>query len=246
MQNPTTVSLSRMLTMQQAIEVTATNVANANTPGYKAERLQFSDWLTRQTGTLSPPGGNVIAATQLRATYRDQGEGAISQTSNPLDVAIAGPGYFTVAAPSGPRLTRAGHFGLAPDGTIVDGSGNALLDTNGQPLQVGTADAHIAVATDGTLSTENGQIGKIGIVQPQDPLRLTAEGNHLFNTTSPTDQVSGTRLVQGAIEQSNVEPVTEMTRLLTMQRQFQAAADLAQEEFTRQQSAIDQIKPPVV
>jgi flagellar basal-body rod protein FlgF len=75
----------------------------------------------------------------------------VSHTGNPLDIAITGDGFFTVGAPQGPRLTRAGRFGLMPDGTIADGAGNALLDTNGKPLKVAQADSRITIAGDGTV-----------------------------------------------------------------------------------------------
>ncbi|MBX5454267.1 MAG: flagellar hook-basal body complex protein [Acidobacteriia bacterium] len=244
MQNSVTVSLSRMIAMQHAVEVTATNIANANTPGYKAERMQFADWLTPQNGTAYPRGGRTIASTTLRATYRDIRDGTLKQTGNPLDFAISGPGYFTVNTPRGPRLTRAGHFNLAPDGTIVDDEGNPLLDVNGQQLQVTTTDAHLSLTSNGILSSDGGVIGQIGVVAPQDLRQITPEGGKLYNTQNPTNPVAQPKIVQGALEESNVEPVAELTTLLTMQRQFDLAAQFTQQEYTRQMSAIDKILPP--
>src|SRR5690242_19202883 len=112
-----TVAASRMVAQLRAMDVTAGNMANADTPGFKAERMVFSDWLDRQNGASPPPGGRVVAFTQDRATWREQTAGPISKTGNPLDLALSSDGYFTVGTANGPRLTRSGRFGLLPNGT---------------------------------------------------------------------------------------------------------------------------------
>ena len=241
MQIAADVATSRLIAQQHAMDVLATNIANTGTPGFKAERMLFSDWLARQRGTDAPRGGETIAYTQDRATYRDLQPGSLSHTGNPLDLATASDGFFTVNTPQGPRLTRAGHFGLMPDGTIADIAGNALLDTNGQPIRVAAADTNITVTGDGTIRSENGQIGKIGIVKPQDSAMLQVEGDRLLRADSPTAAVAAPRLVQGAVEESNVQPVLEMSRMMTGLREFQFVSQFVQSEADRQQSAIDKI-----
>ena len=238
------IAASRSIAQQRALDVIAGNIANANTPGYQAERVQFSDWISRQTGTASPPGGRSIAYTQDRATWREQQAGTLTHTANPLDLATAGDGYFTVSTPRGPRLTRDGRFGLMPNGTLADSNGNAVLDTAGQPILFAPSDSRITVAGDGTVSSENGQIGKIGVVRPQDPLRMTAEGGTLIRADGPTAPVTAPAIVQGSIEDSNVQPVLEMTRMMDGLRQFQALAQFMQAEDDRQQAVIDKLLPP--
>src|ERR1700722_19047675 len=114
------IANSRLIAQQRALDVTADNLANANTPGFKAEHLLFNDWLSRQKGADAVKGGNTIAYTQDRATWRDQRAGPLTHTGNPFDLAVTGEGYFTVNTPRGPRLTRDGRFGLMPDGTVAD------------------------------------------------------------------------------------------------------------------------------
>ena len=82
------VATSRLMAQQRAMEVTAHNMANANTPGFRASRVQFSDWLSKQTGTSAPPGEREIAYVQDRATWREERPGPIGRTGNPLDLAI--------------------------------------------------------------------------------------------------------------------------------------------------------------
>lgn len=241
MQNITSIAASRLIAQQRALDVAADNIANANTPGYKAVRVQFSDWLSRQTGAATPRGGAIIAFTQDRATWRDLQPGPLSHTGNPLDLAITSAGYFTVSTPQGPRLTRAGRFGLLPDGTIADAAGNALLNTTGQPIQLSPTDTRITVAGDGTLSSENGQIGRIGVVQPDDPMQLHAVGNDRLTSDSATTPVDAPGLVQGSVEDSNVQPMLEMARMMNDLREFQYVTQLVEAEDQRQQSAIDKL-----
>lgn len=237
------VATSRLVAQQRALDVVADNLANANTPGFKTERVQFSDWLSKQSSGTTPPGGSPIAYAQDRATWREQRAGTISHTGNPFEVAVTGDGYFTVNTPRGPRLTRDGRFGLLPSGTIADTAGNAVLDSNGQPIQLAPTDTNISIAGDGTVSSQNGQIGKIGVVRPTNPMLLSAEGNTLFLSGSTTTPVASPALEQGAIEESNVQPVLEMTRMMDGQRQFEFLAQFVQAESDRQQNSIDKLLP---
>ena len=239
-----TLALSRLASQQRVMDVIANNIANANTPGFKAERVQFADWLARQSPGGAPRGERNIAYTQDRATWREQQAGPITHTGNTFDLALTSDGYFTVNTPSGPRLTRDGRFGLMPNGTISDGAGNALLDTNGQPIVVSQTDSRVSIAGDGTVSSENGQLGKIGIVRPNDPMQLSAEGNTLFLAASPTAPVASPGVVQGSIEDSNVQPVLETTRMMDGLRQFQFITQFVQAESDRQQSVIDKLLSP--
>jgi flagellar basal-body rod protein FlgF len=245
MENATTIALSRLVAQSRAMDVTANNLANAGTPGYRTERMMFSDWLVREPATTNahsiPPGGRVLSYTQDRASYREREAGPLTHTANLLDLAIGSEGFFTVMAPGGPRLTRSGHFERSPDGTIVDGSGLALLDITGKKLQLSPADTDISVDSKGVISSQNGQIGQIGVVAPEDANRMRAEGGRLLASDSPTSPVAAPRLTEGAIEESNVQPTLEITHMMTDLREFQLTSQFVQSEADRQQSAIDKI-----
>jgi len=241
MEVPSYIALSRLVAQSRALEVTATNMANANTPGFKSGRVLFSDWLSRQTGAESPRGGRVVSYVQDRATYRDQQAGPVQQTGNTFDVAISGEGYFSVETSRGPRLTRAGRFTPLPDGRLGDTDGNALLDTAGQPIRIGAANSRIVITADGAISSENGQLGRIGVVQPADAMRITAEGARTLRADTATVPVSKPQVIQGAIEDSNVQPVLEMTRMMADLREFQFTTQFVQGEADRLQSSIDKL-----
>jgi flagellar basal-body rod protein FlgF len=225
------------------LDITANNIANANTPGFRTERVQFSDWISQQPNTASVPGGRTISYTQDRATYRESQPGTLSHTANPFDLALTGDGYFTVNTKNGPRLTRDGRFGQMPDGTLADSSGEAVLDVTGKPIQIAPADTQITIAGDGSVSSENGPVGKIGIVQPSDPMKLRAEGATNFVSDAPTAPVATPAVVQGAVEGSNVQPVLEVTRMMNDLREFQFTTQLVQAEGDRQKEAIDKLLP---
>jgi flagellar basal-body rod protein FlgF len=237
------VAASRLVAQQRVMDVLADNIANASTVGFRAERVQFSDWLLRQRAAEAPRGDRSVAFTQDRATWREQRTGTMTHTGNPFDLGITGDGYFTVRTPRGPRLTRDGRFGLLPDGTLANGAGQSVLDTNGRPIVLSTTDTQIAIAGDGTISSENGQLAKIGVVQPSDPLQMTAEGSTQFRADTPATLMASPGLVQGAIEDSNVQPVLEVTRMMDGLRQFQFVSQLIQAEHDRQQAAIDKLLP---
>lgn len=238
------IATSRLVAQQRAMDITAANLANAGTPGYRAQRVQFADWLSRQQADRAPPGGRVIAFTQDRASWREQRPGAIAQTGNPLDMAVTGDGYFTVQSKEGTRLTRAGKFGLTADGTIADEAGNALLGQDGQKLRIPAGSAQIIITGDGAIATEAGPVGRVGVVRPEDPMRLRAEGERLFRAEGPTQPVTEPGIVQGSLEGSNVQPILETTRMMAALREFQFIGQFVQGEADRQKEAIDRILRP--
>jgi flagellar basal-body rod protein FlgF len=239
----TSLAASRLVGQQRALDITANNIANANTPGFRTERVQFSDWLSQQPNTASVPGGRPISYTQDRATYRESQPGPLTHTANPFDLALTSDGYFTVNTKNGPRLTRDGRFGQMPDGTLADSSGESVLDVTGKPIQFAPTDTQITISGDGSVSTENGPVAKIGVVQPADPMKLRAEGATNFVSDSPTAQVAAPRVVQGAVEGSNVQPVLEVTRMMDNLRQFQFVTQLVQAEGDREKETIDKLPP---
>jgi len=239
----TSLAASRLIAQQRAMDITANNLANANTPGYRTERVQFSDWIDPQPSAATIPGSGTVTYTQDRATWRESQPGSITHTANTFDLALTNQGYFTVNTPAGPRLTRDGRFGLMPGGTLADSSGNPVLDTAGRPIQIAATDSRVSIAGDGSISSENGPIGRIGVVQPSDPMKLRAEGSTRFISDASTSPVASPGILQGAVEQSNVQPVLEVTRMMNDVRQFQFVTQLVQAESDRQQSTIDKLLP---
>lgn len=241
MENPTYIALSKLDAQQRTMDVIAGNIANANTVGYKAERVLFSDFLVQQKNTIIVPGGKALSFTQDRATYCDHSAGSLTQTGNPLDLALGSSGYFSVQTSNGTRLTRSGRFGLLADGTIADASSNVLLDRSGSPIQLPAGDSRIQIAADGTISGDSGQIAQIGVVDVSDVNQLFPEGGKLFRAGLPPQPAVQPKLVQGAVEESNVQPITELTQMMQTERNFQFVSQFVESEAERQQATIDKI-----
>lgn len=241
MNNTTGIILSRMITASRTMDVIANNIANVSTPGYEATHLESGAWIDRMRGVDSPPGGHDLVYTQAVGIWRDARPGPIRHTGNPLDLAIASGGYFTVQTPNGPRLTRDGKFGLLPDGTIADAAGNPLLDTGGQKITVPPQSGALTIATDGTISTTQGIVGQVGVVTVSVPQSLQAEGGNLFKATQAPVPDPTPRIVQGALEGSNVKPIVEITRMLEASQNFQMIAQFVSAERSRGQTAISQL-----
>jgi flagellar basal-body rod protein FlgF len=242
MDNPGYIALSRLASQARATALVAHNLANADTPGFKANRPIFAAYLNQNREARVTAGDRDTAFTWDRATWRDTQQGPIRSTGNPLDLALAQDGFFAVETPRGERFTRAGGFSLAADGRIVDAQGHALLGENGQPLQIAAGDTDIKVAGDGSIATSSGAIGRIRVVRFENMQALQAEGDRLFGAGgAQPEPVDKPGLVQGALESSNVSAVEEMTRLTLEMREFQFAAQFAEKEGERLQGAVDRI-----
>jgi flagellar basal-body rod protein FlgF len=179
---------------------------------------------------------------QDRATWRDPQEGELTKTGNALDLALRGGGYFTVDTPRGQRYTRAGRFTISPAGQIVDMAGNSLVGTDGRPITVTPDDVNLVVASDGSISSNNNAlVGKFRVVQFASEQSMQAEGSTLMNTTQTAQVVAQPNVMQGAVEGANVQPIVQLTQMMSEMREFQFASQFVDAEGKREQSAIDQI-----
>jgi flagellar basal-body rod protein FlgF len=142
------ILLSRLTVQQRATDVIAHNIANADTPGFRGSQSLFSSFLSRAGGSATAGPAHFVDNS---ATWRNMSAAPLRATGNPLDLALPGDGFFVVQTGRGDRYTRAGHFALSPDGTVVDTDGNALLGEDG-PIQLPPDSREIMVAGDGTMT----------------------------------------------------------------------------------------------
>jgi flagellar basal-body rod protein FlgF len=212
MNDASSVALSAQLAVLHETDIIANNLANSSTTGYKGQHVAFTQFLSQTSD------GSQIAYVQEQGVARDQTQGNINNTGNRLDIAIRGEGYFTVQTPLGDRYSRNGHFQLDSEGQIVTSQGYPVLSDGGSPLVVPRTAGEITVAGDGGVSTLQGAIGKLGIVTFPDQQAMTETAGGYFMTDQATEPApDGTRLMQGALESSNVEPIVEITRLIGSQ-----------------------------
>jgi flagellar basal-body rod protein FlgF len=163
-----------------------------------------------------------------------------------LDLAIEGDGFFPVQTPDGVRYTRNGQFSLSGDGTIVSNSGYPLL-ANGSPIRVPAGAKEILVTPEGSISTDQGNIGKIVVQRFDAPQNLVKEGNGLFKAPTGTDPQNAelARVLQGMKEESNVNAVVAMTDLLEVSKAYTTIQKLMDTEHERLRSAISKLGKPV-
>ncbi|UPY34904.1 flagellar basal-body rod protein FlgF [Sediminicoccus sp. KRV36] len=242
MDSPGYIVLSRLSAQMRASQLTANNLANADTPGYRASRPIFAEHVERQGRVHGPLGSANVGYTWDRASWRETQPGAINQTGNPLDVAISGPGFFVVETPRGERYTRAGRFALGADGQLLDQTGAPVLNTDSRPIALSANDTRIEIRGDGTIRSENGVLGRLRIVRFADEQALLAEGDrHISAGGQAPEEVARPQVVQGAVEGSNVQSVLEMTRMMSELREFQFATQFLEREGERQQSAVERL-----
>jgi len=236
------IAASGMQAQQLYVDVTSQNLANINTTAYKLQRPEFEDLLyqnqraagsnSSDNGTLVPTGIQIGLGVKLAAIDRNTSQGTLTQTSAPLDMAIQGRGFFQITLPSGQlAYTRAGGFQVAADGSLVTSDGFQLTPTISIPQNA----TSISIDQSGEVSaTIPGQttpqvLGQLQIVNFINEAGLQATGNNLFTETAASGApVIGTpgldafgTILQGFLESSNVNPVTELTNLIKAQRVYE-------------------------
>lgn len=246
MMSPGLVLLSDQMALERSLDVVANNIANSNTTGFKREAMQFDTVLSNLGGGTSST--QPISFVYDRATYRDMKPGAISNTGNPLDLAIQGNGYFQVQTPQGKQYTRDGAFQIDSQGQIVTAADQPVLSDSGQPIIIPDQSTDLTISGDGTVSVQNGTVtsrtilGKVGVVEFANNQALSPTGAGLYDTTQvPTPAAANNVIVEGALEQSNVQPVVEITDLIKIQRAYEQATNMISNENTRLDNAIDKL-----
>lgn len=219
------IAMTGMTAASQSLDVTANNLANANSTAFKAERAAyravpfFYQGLPNRVDTIAQKNGI------------NWQEGPIQQTGRALDVAINGPGFFVVQDAGGEQAySRAGNLDVTSQGMLVNANGQAVLGVNQAPIYV-PPNAQVSIASDGTVSviqdTPNAQadnVGQILVINPNLPsLQLAGNGTYIPANGSGIDfkKRIATNLVPGALEGSNVNPVMSMVNMISDSRLFQ-------------------------
>jgi flagellar basal-body rod protein FlgF/flagellar basal-body rod protein FlgG len=243
MDNTLLVALSRQTTLRRALEVTANNIANINTTGFKADGVVFEEYLTRSA--RSNQFGNGERRTSFvadRATWHDLRQGPTQQTGNPLDIAVGGDGFLAVQTPAGERYTRNGAMQVNAGGQLVTSEGYPVLGDAG-PITFQSQDRGITIASDGSVSVAGGSRGKLRLVEFADPTRLEKDGSTSFAAPDglQPQPATHTRIVQGAVEKSNVEGVVEISRMIEISRTYATIAQMTQSQSEMRRSAIERL-----
>ena len=228
MDNAGYTALTRQSGLLREIQLVANNIANASTTGFRREGLLFSEFVRRLDGVEASLS---MATANARQIFQTQG--ALSQTGGVLDLAIEGEGFFLVETPRGERLTRAGHFQTNAEGEMVTPDGHPVLDDGGARIFVPVDAGIVAIARDGTLSVDGAPLAQIGLVRPADPTELRRETGVLLEPTGEVIPAEEAVVHQGFLEDSNVDPITEMARLIAVQRAYELGQSFLDREDER-------------
>lgn len=233
------VGLQTQRVLQRRMDATANNLANAATTGFKADALIFEMMTKRPARAEDDP--HDVRFVRDAGLARDMSQGSIAMTSNPLDLAIQGEGFFSVQGPGETLYTRDGSFTLSADGTLTTKDGRAVLSATGAPLVFDPRGEPPVVDADGSVRLEGVEVGRIGLFKFADPANLEKRGDNLYAASGQAAAPSDARLVQSALEGSNVRPVVELTRLIEISRAYESAARVVKNGDDMRKSALERL-----
>jgi flagellar basal-body rod protein FlgF len=237
------VALSHQSAMRRQLDVVANNVANMHTTAFKKESVMFQQHLVNLKGVEGPEGQG-IAFVIDKGVKRDQAEGAHLHTGNPLDVAISGDAFFEVIGKDGNvKYTRNGHFRMDNEGFLILSSGERLLSVDGNEIQFTEEDVTITIQSDGRIVAESGDLGQLALSSFANADALKKAGNGLYTSTqqpTPLDpDATPPKVQQFMLESSNVNPIEEVTRMITILRSYQKVSKLMTKSDDMRKNAIN-------
>jgi len=250
MENALLVGLSRQMSLGNELDMIANNVANIDTTGFKADNTVFSEFLMPRASDQNFSGRDRrISFVEDRTSYINMAPGALERTGNPLDVAIDGDAYFTVQTPRGQRYTRNGAFQVNGAGQLVTSNGDPVLGSSG-PITFQNTDHDIVISSSGLITVREGnatldsQRGTLQLATFANPQSLQKDGASTFMAppgANSNPAPAGTRVVQGAIEKSNVNGVAEMSRMIEITRSYTDVANILSQESDLRKNALQQL-----
>ncbi|MCD6526707.1 MAG: flagellar hook basal-body protein [Desulfuromonas sp.] len=222
-------ALSGAICKMQSVEIATNNLANANSNGYKRERLSFSSVLDDATQAQSSGGINYVYTGSSKTDFE---QGIMAETKNDLDVGINGEGYFKIRSEGKIYYTRLGNFDRRGDGTLVTRTGDAVLSAEGKPIVL--PEGPITIDEQGSILSAEGEVGRLSVFAPDENL-LTKQGQcrMAYSGDEKTVMVSeGAQLMQGHQEQSNVQSMEETITMMTSMRAFESYQKAMKNYFT--------------
>ncbi|MFD1794679.1 flagellar hook-basal body complex protein [Paracoccus aurantiacus] len=234
MDNAIYAGLTRQSGLMREMRVIANNIANSETNGFRREGVIFSEYLTA-TGN----GREGLSMANARGRLLDLEQAGMSATGGTYDMAIDGQGFFAVQTPEGTRITRAGAFLTSAEGEIMTADGYRLLDEGLAPIQIPPGATSVAVGADGTISVDGNQMARVGLFANPDPAGMLRSGGTMFTADETALQpAEDARIQQGFLEDSNVDPIAEVSRMIEVQRAYEMGQNLLDREDKRIRDAI--------
>lgn len=224
--------------MRRDMTTVANNIANASTNGFRGEQTLFQEYLAR-TGTIGQR--DRVSMTQDIGQYRNLQEGPIQVTGNQLDLALKGDGFFVIGNPGQDYYARTGSFTVDAEGKMLTADGYPILQENGAPVVLGANPGKVNVTSDGVVSADGREVGRLRLVRFQNEQAMRRTSNGFYTTDEAPRPASDTKVIQSALEGSNVQPVLEITRMIEMLRDYQSTQKMIEAENDRMRNAINKL-----
>lgn len=242
MENSIYLGLSRQMVLRTNMDTIANNIANMNTPGYRGQNIMFDEYLSKHSRTGDVEADDPLSFVLDIGQYQNTEPGPIRVTGNPFDVSIIGPGFMGVSGPGGKiAYSRAGNFGMAPDGTLLTSAGYPVASAGGGPIIIPEGSTEIKIDNKGFVSNQDGEVGQIMLVEFENLQSLKPAGNNLYVTDDAPLPADNSVLKDGQFENSNVQPVLEITKMIDTLRSFQSVQNVLQTENERLRTAIQRL-----
>ncbi|MHC5652874.1 flagellar basal-body rod protein FlgF [Stappia sp.] len=240
MENSLLIGLSRQAALRNQLNVVANNLANLNTNGFKAQRLLFEEYLmpVAEASNFEQPDRELSYVLDYGAASNFE-PGDISLTGGTLDLALEGDGFLAVQTPDGERYTRAGSLHLDNTGQLVTADGLPVLGEGG-PIVFDANETNLTFAKDGTISTSAGVKDTLRVVAFENYQYLKRIGDNLYSGENP-QPAQQVRVLQGAIEKSNVSGVVEVSRMIEITRSYTSISKMMQDGDDLLRKAIERL-----
>lgn len=240
MDNTLYVSLSRQITLRKELDVVANNIANADTAGFKVESMRVA---ADPTTPKAAPNARPIQFVNDNGLARDFSQGALTKTGATFDVGLNGAGFFQVQTAGGTQYTRDGRFQLDAQGQIVTTAGDPVLSDGGSPITIDPTQPTPVIGADGTVTQGSLVAGRIGVVSFASLAALQKSGHGYYQNVSniAAQAAPSTKVEQGMVENSNVNPINQITRLIEVSRAYEQISNIMTQTGSAYDEAIQRL-----
>lgn len=239
MDNSLMVGLLRQVTLRRSMEITANNIANMNTPGFKAEALMLEEVEPRRA-EMRDGGVSYVHDWSVARDFRD---GAMTQTGGALDMAIEGEGFFALQTDNGVQYTRDGRFMTDSSGRLTAQDGAAVLDDAGNEIMLDPYGPAPTVTPTGAIMVNGAEIGRIGVNRFDNlsALQKAGDSRYIAGEGAVADPVGIPSIKQGFVEGSNVNSISQLTHMMEINRSYQSVSKMIQDAGELHRKAIDRL-----
>ncbi|MCV6823073.1 MULTISPECIES: flagellar hook-basal body complex protein [Halocynthiibacter] len=233
MDNASYTALTRQTGLRKEMQAVANNIANLSTTGFRKEGVVFAEHIK-----ALDPESESLSMAHASVARTDFSQGALKQTNGTFDLAIEGNGFFLVETEGGQRLSRGGAFLANSEGDLVTPDGARVLDAGQAPIFVPPDALEISIGSDGTLTADGRPISQIGVFEPTETNSLSRENGVRFAFEGDLRPQTESQVLQGFVEDSNVNPIIEVSRMIEVQRAYEQGQNFLEKEDERIRSVL--------